>query len=374
MVMTVRLRMIRASLMAALALSVALIATGQEGSLANASAYAEDLFMAVKAGKSGRIEALIGRGANPNVRDAEGMTPLHYAAYRGDVAIGEALLRGGADPNAKDSLGMTPLHAAAFEGRADFVKALLLGNAFASARDAAGNTALHYAVYGGHVETAKALLAGGADAAVSNAKGATPADMARASGRKELIDLFGPAVATKPPRVITNETLATLPTDSHFVVQEGRSGEDQASESGAEAAGGGYPHEELKGRTGAEKVNAGYQRIEALTREKRSLQDKLPELEKKCDEFVRFQRGEQVGTTRRALKDDDIGMVDAYGLVTYVSPHSYEEIKRSYSEAVPGEEQTSCGSLQSVKKRIASIERTIDDLRDQIAKINAQAK
>jgi hypothetical protein len=352
------------------ALCAAVLASAQ-GS--DPSAATAELTAAVRAGQAARIEALIRRGANPNARDAEGMTPLHYAAYRGDAAVGAALLRGGAEPNAKDSLGMTPLHAAAFEGHADFVKALLLGHALVNAKDAADNTALHYAVLSGSAETARALLEGGADPAAANAKGATPAGVARASGRKELIALFSPAAAPKPPRLITNETLAQMPTDGRFVIQEGGPGGDRSwPESSPD--GEGSSHEELKGATAAERVNAGYQRIEALTREKRSLQEKLPELEKKCDEFVRLQRGEQVGTTRRKPEPTDIGTIDAYGFITYVSPDTYEERKRIYSEAVSGQEQASCGSLQRAKERIASINRTIADLRDQITKINAQGK
>ncbi|KAK4246018.1 ankyrin repeat-containing domain protein [Corynascus novoguineensis] len=60
-------------------------------------------------------------------RDAEGLTPLAYAAQRGHADLAEALLARGADPlsgeGEKD--GYTPLHWAAKERRADVVRLLL---------------------------------------------------------------------------------------------------------------------------------------------------------------------------------------------------------------------------------------------------------
>jgi ankyrin repeat protein len=40
--------------------------------------------------------------ADPNQRDAEGATPLHHAAWAGDVHLIERLLAAGADPSITD--------------------------------------------------------------------------------------------------------------------------------------------------------------------------------------------------------------------------------------------------------------------------------
>ena len=57
------------------------------------------------------LEDLLSKGANPNLKDNRGRTPLHHAAFHGYADNVEALLAAGADPNARDNDGWTPLNA-----------------------------------------------------------------------------------------------------------------------------------------------------------------------------------------------------------------------------------------------------------------------
>lgn len=58
-------------------------------------------------------EFLIQNGADPNVKDSHGWTPLHRAVLWEHIQIVKLLLRSNADPNAADEDGFTPLHIAA---------------------------------------------------------------------------------------------------------------------------------------------------------------------------------------------------------------------------------------------------------------------
>jgi ankyrin repeat protein len=65
------------------------------------------------AGSQGDIvRLLLDAGADPNAKSREGGTPLHSAAFTGDLEIAELLLAYGADPNLTDAKRLTPLDVA----------------------------------------------------------------------------------------------------------------------------------------------------------------------------------------------------------------------------------------------------------------------
>jgi ankyrin repeat protein len=55
------------------------------------------------------VRLLLEAGADPNAKSHEGGTPLHSAAFTGDLDIAEMLLAYGADPSATDPKSFTPL-------------------------------------------------------------------------------------------------------------------------------------------------------------------------------------------------------------------------------------------------------------------------
>lgn len=62
------------------------------------------------------MKLLIENGAEINIKDNDGNTPLHYAAKRGFMGIIRLLVENGADINAKNNDGQTPNDISFFKG------------------------------------------------------------------------------------------------------------------------------------------------------------------------------------------------------------------------------------------------------------------
>jgi ankyrin repeat protein len=119
---------------------------------------------------------------------------LHIAAYEGDVERVKKLLEKGANLNIKNIDGLAPLHMAASEGRpcrcCDVVKLLLERGADPNTQNKDGDTPLHWAAHEGHDDVVKLLLVYGADPAVKDEYGRTPLDLARAEGHRKVVSVI----------------------------------------------------------------------------------------------------------------------------------------------------------------------------------------
>jgi ankyrin repeat/protein kinase domain-containing protein 1 len=118
--------------------------------------------LAGKAGKLKQLESLIFAGANLEISDVEGWTVLHWVVSEGHLSlIGCILDRAPILLNVHDKRGLTPLHVAAWTGNLKMVKRLISEGADLAAETKWGETALHHAAYFGHHEICEALLAAG---------------------------------------------------------------------------------------------------------------------------------------------------------------------------------------------------------------------
>jgi len=196
------------------------------------------------------VDVLIDECADPNVKNKDGNTPLHWAARVGDseavkllidkecvdssvknkdgntplhlamdlfdifrttsemdegIAVIKALIDNGADPNVKNKNGDTPLHMAADLrnpiGRiakvgkvlrtAEMVEVLTNKCADPNARNKSGRTPLHSAAGNDNAEMVKALIDNCADPkAEAGFFGRTPRDIAESKGNEEIVEIL----------------------------------------------------------------------------------------------------------------------------------------------------------------------------------------
>uniref|UniRef100_A0A0G4GDE0 Uncharacterized protein n=1 Tax=Chromera velia CCMP2878 TaxID=1169474 RepID=A0A0G4GDE0_9ALVE len=95
------------------------------------------------------MEVLLDHGADPNTADSRGRTPLFCTVIpsRGtnsdNVAVAECLLSRGADANVRDRQGCSVLHLAAYYGAVRVLRLLMERGTDINARDREGNSVLH---------------------------------------------------------------------------------------------------------------------------------------------------------------------------------------------------------------------------------------
>ena len=105
------------------------------------------------------IGALVAAGADPNKVYGEiSGSSLYAAAQDNQPRAIAALVRAGADVNLADSGGGTPLSHAAIEGHREAVIALLVARAAVNIADINGRSPLYYATQKGHVDILKLLI------------------------------------------------------------------------------------------------------------------------------------------------------------------------------------------------------------------------
>lgn len=127
------------------------------------------------------------QGADPNEKDTDGRTPLHWACQEGHIKIIRLLIESGAKADTADNLGFTPLVIAAGEGNCAGVKELIKAGADANIRvhSNSDGTALHLACAWDHLDVAKILIeTSDADINGKDREGRTPLALVMMSGTK----------------------------------------------------------------------------------------------------------------------------------------------------------------------------------------------
>jgi ankyrin repeat protein len=156
-----------------------------------------DVFEAAAAGVRAKVDALVAADQGlVRAYSRDGFTPLHLAAFFGNVAVVEFLLSRGAPVNAvsQNPSALCPLHSAVAHRQPqvslEISRALVAAGADVNATQHGGWTALHAAALHGNLPLVRLLLDAGANPAAMNDTGQTPAALARTKKHKEVIALL----------------------------------------------------------------------------------------------------------------------------------------------------------------------------------------
>jgi len=174
------------------------------------------LAVAIKSGqRADAISMITNKSADVNAAEADGSTPLLWAANLNDTDLTFRLLKAGADPRTRNQLGSTPLAEAAFNSNTGMIQALLNAGADPNAAGPDGQTPLMTVSRTASVDAAKLLLAKGANPNVKESqRGQTALMWAAAASQgpmvrvllaagaevdvKSTLDLMTPLVSAEP--------------------------------------------------------------------------------------------------------------------------------------------------------------------------------
>ena len=138
-------------------------------------------------GKLEIAEYLISKGADVNIRSVSASTPMHGAALRGHAEVVRLLIAKGADVNIANASGFVPVINASIGGNVGIVRMLIDAGANVRAKTVGGLSALMHAASNGHIEVARMLLAAGATLDDVDQSGSTMIHYAALMGDTALI-------------------------------------------------------------------------------------------------------------------------------------------------------------------------------------------
>lgn len=169
--------------------------TGQGEALAVLLAHIDDLdiFEAAAVGREVRLRELLAADASlVHAYSADGFTALHLACFFSHAPAVRILLEHGADANAvaRNAMRVTPMHSAVAARSLASAGALIAAGADVNARQHGGWTALHAAAQHGDRSLIGLLLSAGGDATIANDEGRTPADIAAGAGHNAIAELL----------------------------------------------------------------------------------------------------------------------------------------------------------------------------------------
>lgn len=153
---------------------------------------AGELHRAIEQERTDAVKQLLAAGADPNQINMCDLSPLRIAVGKNSALQLSLLIDAGADVNATDRQQLsTPLHLAAYLGDVKTLNTLLEHGANIDQQDISGYTPLIRAVYGGQEQTVITLLSRGADSSITDyILGKTATDIAQLIGRESIANII----------------------------------------------------------------------------------------------------------------------------------------------------------------------------------------
>ena len=124
----------------------------------NTNTLNDQLLQAAQRADKEAILTLLQQGADINVRDAQGRTPVMIATYQYNTDMVQTLLQAGADVNIRDNNKANPLLHSAAMGWLDILQLAIDAHADTTLTNRFGGISIIPASERGHVEIVRALL------------------------------------------------------------------------------------------------------------------------------------------------------------------------------------------------------------------------
>jgi ankyrin repeat protein len=289
--------------------------------LTGASAAVKPVVDAASRGDTETVRQLLRDGADVNEAQGDGMTALHWAADRGDIALLDMLIYAGSNLDSGTRIGQyTPLHIASRTGHEKIVRALLDAGAIVDATtNNSGAQPIHLAAASGNAAAVSALLDGGAEVdAREGAWGQTPLVFAAAANRVEAMNVLLDAGA--------DPAVTTLAIDTVKMEKADKAAEKRITEFLAQ-------FKEKEG--GGSNWRPQPSQVQAAIEASREIQRKWPDVpDPICDEYVPNE-DEEAGETRNKCASHITYNADGEPVYDYADDEEDDTPKRpTYGQRV----------------------------------------
>ncbi|KAJ9110465.1 hypothetical protein QFC19_001591 [Naganishia cerealis] len=179
---------------------------------------------AAQEGQTGLVKSLLSQDPKlVNSKDADGRTPLHWAAMTDNLAVLQTILSHHPEIDAHDDGGWTPLMIAVSAGQAQAAHELVDAGADVNATNEKGQTPLQvlfYAASKNHLAIGRYLIEKGADINAKDRASQTPLHRAATTGSVSLLQLLlNPPAGRPKTRLNTADRAGNTPM--HLAMESG---------------------------------------------------------------------------------------------------------------------------------------------------------